>query len=255
MADFPKPSFIIGGAPRCGTTWLCHALERHPEVALAKPLIPEPKVFLAPECDETLLARRYTALFAGASPAATILGEKTSYYLENEAAFERIRRFLPDLKLVFLLREPVARAFSNWQWSRQNGIETLGFEEAIASEGTRPDPFPPEMAYVRPFDYLTRGHYDRFAERWLSGFPKSSLFFALYEDLIDTPAAVMQRLCPFLGIAPGDFDYSSVGVINPANKDTAPLAAEIANRLRDRLRPSVTRFAELTGLDVARWGY
>jgi hypothetical protein len=65
----------------------------------------------------------------------------------------------------------------------------------------------------------------------------------------------MQRLCPFLGIAPGDFDYSSVGVINPANKDTAPLAAEIANRLRDRLRPSVTRFAELTGLDVARWGY
>jgi hypothetical protein len=40
------PDFIIGGAPRSGTTWLYELLDRHPDVHMAKPLAPEPKFFL-----------------------------------------------------------------------------------------------------------------------------------------------------------------------------------------------------------------
>src|SRR6202035_103039 len=40
------PDFIIGGAPRSGTTWLYWLLDRHPHVYLAKPVTPEPKFFL-----------------------------------------------------------------------------------------------------------------------------------------------------------------------------------------------------------------
>ena len=39
------PDFIIAGAPRCGTTWLSHLLDRHPDVQMAKPEVPEPKFF------------------------------------------------------------------------------------------------------------------------------------------------------------------------------------------------------------------
>lgn len=255
MSNWPKPAFIIGGAPRSGTTWLCHALELHPSVAFAQPLIPEPKVFLAPECDDDFLARRYSSLFANVSPEATILGEKTSYYLENENAFERIRRFLPAVRLVFLVRDPVDRAFSNWQWSCQNGLETLEFEQAIESEGCRLDPFPPEMNYVRPFNYLTRGRYDVFAERWLSGFPREALFFALYEDLIENPDAIMSRILAHLSLEHKERDYKSLGIINSAKKSVPAMASDVSDRLREKMRPSVTRFSELTGLDVGRWGY
>ena len=43
------PDFIIGGAPRSGTTWLTAALDRHPDIWVAKPLRPEPKFFLVDE--------------------------------------------------------------------------------------------------------------------------------------------------------------------------------------------------------------
>ena len=49
MADVTRPTFIIGGAPRSGTNFLCHALDRHPAVYMAKPYMPEPKVFMGPE--------------------------------------------------------------------------------------------------------------------------------------------------------------------------------------------------------------
>ena len=80
MADRSRPTFIIGGAPRSGTNFLCHALDRHPEVYMGKPYMPEPKVFMDVAQPWAVYAARYAELFApsGDRPA---LGEKTSYYL------------------------------------------------------------------------------------------------------------------------------------------------------------------------------
>ena len=164
MAD-ARPTFIIGGAPRAGTNFLCHALDRHPDVYLAKPYLPEPKVFMGPEQPWDVYAARYAAFFAPAGPRRA-LGEKTTYYLENEACCALIRRHLPAVRMVFILREPVARAYSNYLWTKKNGLETLPFEEAVRLEGRRASPLPPERDYARPYDYVVRGQYDVFAERW-----------------------------------------------------------------------------------------
>src|SRR5262249_60563443 len=43
------PQFIIGGAPRSGTTFLCRALGRHPQASMAQPTVPEPEVFFGPQ--------------------------------------------------------------------------------------------------------------------------------------------------------------------------------------------------------------
>src|SRR5207253_6964810 len=134
------PDVIIGGAPRSGTTFLCELLAKHPDIYVAKPFIPEPKVCMTPHPGgDAGLLRRYADIFSDA-PSRSIRIEKTSYYLENAEARERLVRILPRAKFVFILREPVERAYSNWMRSRLNGLETLPFEEAIERELSRVSP-------------------------------------------------------------------------------------------------------------------
>jgi len=254
MAEPARPTFIIGGAPRAGTNFLCHALDRHPDVYVAKPYMPEPKVFMGAEQPWAEYARRYAALFAAAG-ARTALGEKTSYYLENEAACALIRRHLPDVRMLFVVREPVARAYSNYLWTKKNGLESLAFEEAVRLEGRRPSPLPPERDYARPYDYLPRGRYDVFAERWLAALGRTRVLFALYEDLVTKPEPVLARIQAFIGVRPAPLGAEDLGVINSAREMGPPLDAATEKTLRERMAPAVWRFAALTGLDVGAWGY
>ena len=122
-----RPTFIIGGAPRSGTTFLCHLLDQHPDVFIMKPFIPEPKVFVTPTSDGTReYLRRYEEGLAAAG-SERALGEKTSYYFEHALVPDRIASTLDSVRLLFIVREPVQRAYSNYLWSRRNGIETLSF--------------------------------------------------------------------------------------------------------------------------------
>jgi hypothetical protein len=254
MAEPRLPAFIIGGAPRAGTNFLCHALDRHPDVYLAKPYMPEPKVFMGPEQPWPVYAARYAALFEPAGGRCA-LAEKTTYYLENEACCALIRRHLPAVRLVFVVREPVARAYSNYLWTKKNGLEALPFEEAVRLEGRRPSPLPPERDYARPYDYLRRGHYDVFAERWYAALGRARVQFLLYEDLVTTPGPVLARLQAFIGVPVKPLGAEDLGVINSASEMGPPLDAALDRTLRARMAPSVGRFAALTGLDVGRWGY
>ena len=254
MAERARPTFIIGGAPRAGTNFLCHALARHPDVYVAKPYMPEPKVFMGAEQPWPEYARRYAALFAAAG-ARTALGEKTSYYLENEAACALIRRHLPDVRMLFVVREPVARAYSNYLWTLKNGLETLPFNEAVRLEGRRPSPLPPERDYARPYDYLPRGRYDLFAERWYAALGRGCVRFVLYEALVARPESVLAEIQEFVGVRRAGLGADDLGVINSAREMGPPLDPGFERALRERMAPSVHRFAALTALDVGAWGY
>ncbi|HEY2991823.1 MAG TPA: sulfotransferase [Methylomirabilota bacterium] len=254
MADLTRPTFIIGGAPRSGTNFLCHALDRHPAVYMAKPYMPEPKVFMGAEQPWAVYAARYAELFAAAGGRPS-LGEKTSYYLENEAAGRLIARHLPEVRMLFVVREPVARAYSNYLWTKKNGLETLAFDEAVRLEGQRPSPLPPDREYARPYDYLPRGRYDVFAERWLAALGRARVRFLLYEDLVSKPEAVLVGIQDFIGVRRAPLGADDLGVINSAREMGPPLDGALERTLRERLTPSVKRFAALTGLDVTAWGY
>lgn len=247
------PSFLIGGAPRSGTTFLCHALDRHPEIYLAKPYIPEPKVFIGPPASVSEYRQRFAALFAVAN-GQRLLGEKCSYYLENAEACARIQATLPEVKLVFLVREPVARAYSNYLWSRKNGLESLSFEAAVDQEGSRADPLP-DRPYARPFAYLARGDYACFAERYYAALGHSRVAFFLYEDIQRRPEALLRSIQLFLDVEPLSAARLDAGIVNSAADQGPPLARAVATRLREQMRPAVRRFADITGLDTGVWGY
>jgi Sulfotransferase family len=250
------PDVVIGGAPRSGTTFLCELLAKHPQVFVAKPYIPEPKVCMTPHPagDAGLLAR-YARFFAEAPPNA-VLVEKTSYYFENAEARERLVRLMPQARFVFILREPVTRAYSNWSRTRIQGLETLPFEQAIElEECSRPVPLSPDLAYARPFDYLTRGRYGTFAQAWIEAVGRCRVFFYLFEAAIAAPECFVERLQHFVGVEPLPWSRLSTGRINAGEDDVRALDPALAARLRRRFLPEVERVARLTGLDVTPWGY
>lgn len=249
------PDVIIGGAPRSGTTFLCELLAKHPGVFVARPFSPEPKVLLIPHPDgDAGVWRRYGDYFA-AAPDGAVRVEKTSHLFENDEGRERLARLLPDVRMIFILREPVARAYSNWLRSRNNGLETLSFADAIAAEGRRPSPFGPDRAYVRPFDYMIRSQYARFAKDWISSIGRERIAFFMFEEAIARPEPFVARLQDFVGVERLSWNALATGVVNANDPDALGPDARFQATLRQGIRGEMRRLGELTGLDVGVWGY
>jgi hypothetical protein len=123
---------------------------------MAKPLKPEPKFFLRDELYAKGLSHYSQAWFAGVGDDQ-VAGEKSTDYLESAPAAERIARDLPRVKLVFILREPVGRAYSNYLWTKMNGLETESFAAAIRLEEQRERELPEASAlHGAVFIFLAR---------------------------------------------------------------------------------------------------
>lgn len=257
MSNTCLPTFIIGGAPRSGTTFLAHVLDQHPDVYIAKPIVPEPKVCLKP-CTEGIdgYRQRYHELFSDVTTQRA-LGEKSSAYFENQDALTRLQAVFEghDIRFIFIVREPVKRAFSNYLRSYQNGLEKLSFSEAIEQETQRDDPFPLEMSYVRPFDYLTRGYYAAFAERYIRAFGHDHVKFLLFEDLYLRPDHFYRDAQHFIQVDPLPRSVLELPPINATESSAMTLDPFLEKNLRDRMRPDIEKFAVLTGLDIGVWGY
>lgn len=194
----PLPDFIIAGSPRSGTTYLYNLLDHHPEIYLAKPRAPEPKFFLVDEEYEKGLSY-YSERFFQPGANFPIRGEKSANYLESPVAAQRMFDCLPHLKLIFVLRNPVDRAFSNFLWSTRNGHETLSFAEAIELEATRESSYAPKVRFARPYSYLSRGMYAKLLKAYLNLFPEEQIRIVLQDEIVSDPSRITAELMTFVG--------------------------------------------------------
>jgi len=251
MTSLRLPHFIIGGAPRSATTWLHALADRHPALAMAKPVTPEPKFFLVDELYERGLAFYSTTWFAGL-PANRLLGEKSTNYLESSRAAERIRRDLPGVRLVFMLRNPVDRAWSNYCWSRQNGLEAESFATALALEEERDRGAEDRFRFSRPHAYFSRGCYADLLAAYLAIFPRAHILVLRSEDAVDDPAGLAVRLHGFLGVEPRPQDVDGLGMVNAIGR-SEPLDAAIRRQLVARYGEPNRRLAGLLGPEFEPW--
>jgi hypothetical protein len=244
------PDFIIGGAPRSGTTWLYELLARHPDVYLASPARPEPKFFLVDERYARGLAWYSETWFAKA-PAGARCGEKSTNYLESSAAAQRIARDLPEARLVFILREPAARAWSNYLWSRMNGMESESFERALALEAERERTLAPALRFARPHAYFSRGLYAQLLAPWFEAISRERILCLRFEDIALRAGGLAARLHRFLGLGPRPQDADGLGVINPSESslEAPPAIAELRARYAEPNR----RLAALLGPEFGTW--
>jgi hypothetical protein len=240
------PTFIVVGGQRCGTASLYAYLLEHPAVAgfFSKQIY-----FFDAKFDRGVswyrghfpLAtyRAYARHRFGAEPA---IGEATADYLFHPHAAARIRSLRPDARLIVLLRDPVARAFSHYHLFRAKGFEALSFEEAVEREGERLDGQLERMlddpsywsASRHTFSYLARGRYKEQLERWLAVFPPEQLLILRSEDLFADPASVM----------PGVFEFLGVPAMGGAASTYPVLHAQRYEPMKPETRASLRRYFE-----------
>jgi hypothetical protein len=190
------PNFLIVGAQKAGTSALWSYLNRHPQV------------YLCPQ-KELRFFNRYYDLgldwyrdhFRGWSHQP-VVGEATPNYLYSPAVAERIAQTLPGVKLIFLFREPVSRAHSNYWHNIWLGREYLSFESAVEREEER---MRLAERYRTPYwqwtySYLDKGRYARQIRPYLERFDRSQMLFLLFEDITRCPEATLPRVHQFLGL-------------------------------------------------------
>lgn len=219
---------------------------------MAKPLKPEPKFFLVDHLYAQGL-RSYSDRWFADVPADRMAGEKSTDYLESAAAAERIARDLPGVKLVFILREPADRAFSNFAWTRMNGIETEDFATALQLETERDRTLPERWKFARPFSYFSRGLYADLLVEYLNRFPREQVLALKFEDIVRDPAGLAERLHRFIGVMPRPQDADGLGVINPSEKRGVAMNEDVKRTLQARYAGPNRRLAALLGPDFTLW--
>jgi hypothetical protein len=247
------PDFIIAGAPRSGTTWLYVLAGRHPQLAMAAPMVPEPKFFLVDELWQRGVDY-YSTKWFDPLPAGRVLGEKSTNYLESPEVAERMCRVLPRVKLIFLLRNPVDRAYSNYLWSRQNGLETETFERALALEEQREQDLRPNLRYARPHAYFARGLYAEHLVRFFSRFPREQILVLYHEDVATCPERVAADFHHFVGVAEMPELARALGPINATEPSPPePLPEVLRRQLAERYRAANARLVTLLSSNFDTW--
>ena len=219
---------------------------------MAKPLKPEPKFFLRDDEYARGLAYYSDKWFAGAD-ATKIAGEKSTDYLESASSAARIARDLPHVKLIFILREPVARAYSNYLWTKMNGLETEDFPTALRLEEQRERELPERLKFTRPFSYFSRGLYADLLAPYCNRFMDTQLLVTRFEDIVEQPAALAETIHRFIGATPRPADAEGLGVINPSEREASGLAGDVRRDLAARYVEPNQRLAALLGPSFQMW--
>jgi hypothetical protein len=268
----PDPDFLIIGAKRCGTTSLFRYLGTHPQIA---PLFPAAVHLPLMREDQkgvhyfdTGFAhsdRWYRAHFSSSwarrrlarrVAAPVLTGEASPYYLFHPLAAQRAAARLPHVKLIVLLREPVARTHSHWSEQRRNGVEMLDFEAALDAESTRTageeerlaaDPDAVSFAHEHQ-SYVAQSEYANALERWLRQFERKRILVARSEQLYAEPQLVCDRVAAFLDLGRHRLDAPKVWNAAAATEIAAPTRA----RLEQHFAPHQQQLARLLG-EAVNW--
>jgi hypothetical protein len=159
------PEVIIGGAARSGTTSLYRWLDAHPEIAMAR------------EKEVRFFDRHYDrgwGWYVEQLPdrQTAVVGEASPRYFTDPRAAERIAHDLPDVRMVFCLRDPVVRAYSDYWMDRQRGRGGATFESSLADEALHDR-------------YVGTGHYARHLRRLQQSLPPAQVLTVTFDELTD----------------------------------------------------------------------
>ena len=194
-----RPDFLIISPPKTGSTWLAANLRRHPQVFVPK--VKEVKYFSA--FFESLDVGWYLDHFEPA--AGRVKGEASPCYaLLPVERIRLIRRLMPDVKLIYLMRAPVARAWSHAKHNHRYGEANFASHPTATRIGVRrtmAGQLPPRLG-VASGDYLGQ------LRRWLTVFPREQIYVGYFESIVHRPAALLGEVFAFLGVNP-DLDLSA----------------------------------------------
>ena len=264
VAKFKKqriaPNLIIVGAQKSGTTSLHNYLDHHPDIFMSKPIkepgyfcdfefiadyfksLPEKKVFKS----RTDILKNY--MLQGYN-GEQYFGESSTYYsdgFQNEK-FEVVKRIFEsnrDTKLIYILRNPLARVVSGYLHHQRKGYTDLPLNEFLEKEKS----------------VLEISLYGKQLDSFLKFFPREQIHIAFFEDLIEAPNKVINGVAEFLNL-PSFESNLSLGKFNVStNKkqfkgNELKISGENYAHLIEQILPDVRLFEELSGMKASHWSF
>lgn len=206
------PIFFIIGAGKAGTSSIHEYLRQHPLISL--PVRKETHFFI---CDKN--SNNFIANYEGRKLKDTI--ENISEYLDEfekkttaiyraevcpsylfyPNAPENIQRYVPNAKIICILRNPVDRLYSNFTFASENKSIELFATQSVHLPEKSDD-------IVDFYRWYRQGFYFEQLERYYSKFPKENIKIFLYNELLETPELVLKQILDFVGIPQYKFNTS-----------------------------------------------
>ena len=270
VAEGRLPDFVILGAMKCGTTSLHDYLNHHPDIAMSQPK--ELNFFVEHQRWGRGL-RWYKSNF---TEPGKVMGESSPNYTRYplfSGVAQRMHAAMPDVKLIYCVRDPIRRMVSHYIHDYSIGEEDKPFSEVALDE---------DKAYL----WCSRYHHQ--LEQYLTFYEASQIKIVVLEDLKEKPQETLRDVFAFLGVTSIQdvrFEANS-GTMPPAKTrrrnplkswmrrnnvrgmywlernvpwvfgspiEQPEIGEDLHQKLLEKLQADTGAFREATGLELAQW--
>lgn len=231
------PDFLGIGAQKSGTSWLAENLRLHPEI-----FVSDEKEVHYFDRDYHRSLRYYASHFAKAG--GRVKGEITpAYAILDPKMIRFIQKLMPDLRLIYIIRNPVERA---WSQACMNLVSIPGraFDEVGRNEF---------IDHFRSPRSVLRGDYQQCVDNWLDCFSEDQLLIEFFEDIARQPQQLLERVFDHLHVSqPVDWG------LFPLNEkvfagDTEPMPSEFREILADMYAGEMAALHQRFGEKTSAW--
>lgn len=269
------PDFIIPGFIKCGTSALWHNLHRHPDIYMArKPWSPTSIEFSfwqnsksppgAPPNRGRLLTTRGVEWYKSFFPDdVQCCGEKSPVYVMSKPAMRRISKYIPDVKLIVILRDPVERVWSHYNMHRKSRLKNRRFVKARF----------PTVVQLDKGGRLAPGRYMYYIRKnLLPFFKRKQVLFVISERLKSNTCEEMNKIHKFLGVEPLNWtdvetltreqrtkqnkDYTADSKVQAYKRWTSPkpkMSAKLVKYTLDYYRVWTRNLEKFLGYKLPEW--
>lgn len=218
------PDFFGMGAQKSATTWISQVLSIHKDI-----FIPEKKEihyfndnFYKPLSWYSGYFKRHREKIKGEiTPAYAILDPKT---------IELINKLMPEIKIIYLMRNPIDRA-----WSHAKMYYSRRWKRNLKKVST--DEF---MAHFKTRQSRLRGDYITCIDNWLSFYPQKQLFLGYYEQVEQEPKILIKAILEHINAPTESYDFNSKVLENKIFEgESIPIPEECYAFLNNMYKPQI----------------
>ena len=204
------PNFIVAGTQKAATTWLHECLNEHPEVFVPK--VKEIHYFCKEPCKKSKNKFEndwYISQFPD-NKSFKAIGEISVDYMYYDYIAEEIFNFNPNMKILFILRNPVDRAYSAFWMNRRYKSNMPEFCEFIGVD----------------HEFIDRGFYYNQIVRYFVFFNKKNIKIMIYEDLLKNPEAFIKEVYRYLNVN-DDFVPQALHYKVASTREVGPICGKV----------------------------